>query len=796
MAQEAYRSLDKTEEFAEMHYWNVKTTQNTAHLVTFSEFWADFAMHRAKYGEPFLPDGSANAAYVPFVSRNFALAAGSLNEMLLALAVIELPFTNDDASDVQVSEGKVVYTAKSAPVVLFHKDLQEASEPEATTVLVGQNYFDPSDRYKTVKGQQVDKYVAGGEFMRHKVYGVQCVITNVSSASQELDYLLQIPQGAVPLRNGFVMKSFHQRLSAYSTTRAEYFFYFPALGEYAHYPVHVSADEELVAAARPTAVKVVDKPTFEDHESWQYVSQQGSEAQVMAYLCSHSLAGVDVGKVAWRCSDPSTWHAITSALAARGVYNGTIWQYAFKHGDVRGIRQWLLQQSNGGRLGSFVFPTLASSLVSFAPEPWVSGQPGAAEMYMDPHSSTGAYEHLECSPLVNARAHQLGASRKIMNVQQSKQWRRLLEVLAYTPSDRITTSARLAIVYHLLLQDRVMDAQAQFAKVPVPPGSVVSGARGTPSTVAATLTGAALEGQWGVLMYDYLAAYLDFFNVDDQPVARAVAAAYAEYPVPKWQRKFAAVAAQLAEADGAGGAGAAAAGEDSTLHADAAEDKELAREKQTSALMSSAPSLDIMAEGSGVRVTYSNLSAVSLRFYLMDIELLFSTSAFVTADSGGSSGSVGQFAFVRPNDVVGHELPAPVAAGVESETVIPLPDKYSSRNVLVEAVGAGIHCTAPYFANSMRVHVVENAGRVSVRDSASGRPLPKVYVKVFSRRSAGDSKGKFYKDGYTDLRGVFDYASLSTDELSHVQRFALLVKSQGMGAVIRTARPPAGTGNA
>ena len=46
-------------------------------------------------------------------------------------------------------------------------------------------------------------------------------------------------------------------------------------------------------------------------------------------------------------------------------------------------------------------------------------------------------------------------------------------------------------------------------------------------------------------------------------------------------------------------------------------------------------------------------------------------------------------------------------------------------------------------------------------DAASGKPLPKAYVKVFARCS--DGTVRFHKDGYTDLRGRFDYASVSDD---------------------------------
>ena len=52
-----------------------------------------------------------------------------------------------------------------------------------------------------------------------------------------------------------------------------------------------------------------------------------------------------------------------------------------------------------------------------------------------------------------------------------------------------------------------------------------------------------------------------------------------------------------------------------------------------------------------------------------------------------------------------------------------------------------------------------------------------------------DGRVKFYKDGYTDLRGRFDYTSLNTNELDIVRKFALLVYSDEYGAIVRERHP-------
>ena len=61
-------------------------------------------------------------------------------------------------------------------------------------------------------------------------------------------------------------------------------------------------------------------------------------------------------------------------------------------------------------------------------------------------------------------------------------------------------------------------------------------------------------------------------------------------------------------------------------------------------------------------------------------------------------------------------------------------------------------------------------------------------MKVYARMK--DGAVKFYKDGYTDLRGCFDYTSLNTNELDFVDRFSILILSEEHGAVVREARPP------
>ena len=87
----------------------------------------------------------------------------------------------------------------------------------------------------------------------------------------------------MPATNGFYTKGHYVQLQPYSTTTYEYFFYFPQPGDFTHYPVHVARNGRMIASAAPVTLKAVKKLTKIDTESWEYVSQNGSNEQVLAF---------------------------------------------------------------------------------------------------------------------------------------------------------------------------------------------------------------------------------------------------------------------------------------------------------------------------------------------------------------------------------------------------------------------------------------------------------------------------------------------------------------------------------
>jgi hypothetical protein len=689
-----FRKVDPTQEWAENNYYKLLITQQTAELVTVNPFWLDYAKH----------DGEG-----PFLSTHVAAASRNFAEMMLALAVLDLPF-EAAKPEVAFDAGKMTYTPKG-PTIAFVEEVRPTGPPGGKLpVLVSQNVYRHGDRYRDENGERLDKFVTD-EFVVQTVYGSQVVVTNPGPSPQRLTVLIQIPTGSVPVAGGQPTRSVLLTLNPYQTQTVDTLFYFPKPGRFAQFPAHVAKNDQLVAAANPATFDVVATPSKPDTGSWDYVSQNGSAEEVLSFLDRENVHALNLDRIAFRLRDRGFFEKVTALLAARHAYNPTVWSYALLHDATAVARQYLLHND---QLAAEAGGPLSSPLLTVDPV------------------DRFTYEHLEYKPLVNARAHALGHRRQIVNDRLHAQYHRFLTQLTYKPAP--TDDDRLATVYYLLLQDRIEEASSAFAEVD--PGKVATR-----------------------VQYDYCAAYLAMFD-DDPHRARAIADKHKNHPVDRWRKLFETVANHLDEADGKG---------PKTADPDD-------RDQRQAKTAASEPSFDAAVEGKGVAVTWQNVEAVRVNYYPMDVELLFSTNPFVQQAGG-------QFAYIRPNRTQEVKLPAG-----QARLVIPLPEELVKRNVLVEITAAGKTRAVAYYPTAMDVTVTEGYGQVKATDAATGRPLPKVYVKTYVRTA--DGRVKFHKDGYTDHRGRFDYASVSTPDRVPPVRYAVLVLSDSHGATIREAAPP------
>jgi hypothetical protein len=343
------------------------------------------------------------------------------------------------------------------------------------------------------------------------------------------------------------------------------------------------------------------------------------------------------------------------------------------------------------------------------------------------------YEQLEYAPLVHARAHRLGKERRILNDRLRGQYLRLLDVFKYKPT--LTQQDHLILTYYLFAQDRIEEGLAHFDKID-------------------------RKEVREKLQYDYFAVNAAFYRLEIDK-AEKIARTYENYSIDRWKKLFAEALAHVSEAK-------------AVLDPQVVDEEE--RDQQMDQLADTEPSFSFEFVDDQIRLEHKNIENAQVRFYPMEVELLFSRQPFAKNDAD-------HFTLVSPDG----EDAIKIGKGTK-QTTYRLPEKYRRQNVMIEIEAGGKRKAEAYYANRLNTEVTEEYGRVRVLDKITGKPLPKVYVKTYARMNNGQVR--FYKDGYTDLRGKFEYASLNTDDLNQVQRFALLVIDPDAGAQIEEAAPP------
>jgi hypothetical protein len=330
------------------------------------------------------------------------------------------------------------------------------------------------------------------------------------------------------------------------------------------------------------------------------------------------------------------------------------------------------------------------------------------------------WETMEFDPLVNPRSHPFGANPRLSHAQAREHYSNFLDTLAWKPA--LTSADELTFTYFLFLQDRIGEALARFAKI-------------KPADLP------------DPLQYDYLHAVALFYQ--EKPAeATAIAAPYlAKLPPGTWRDRFASVTAQ--------------ADEISKPIAAAPEGK-----KETS------PSLEIAAVEKDLgllMLRHANLPGAEIRLYNIDLEILFSKDPFM---KGGIEATLPPIA---PN----LSVYVPFAKDTPS-TIYTMPKEFGKGNVLVAAESESTKHLKILDSRLLETTVIPADRAIQITDPATKAPLPKTYVKVYAE--SRDGTIAFHKDGYTDLRGKFDYLSHTATDPSTILRLAVLISHPEKGS--------------
>ncbi len=286
---------------------------------------------------------------------------------------------------------------------------------------------------------------------------------------------------------------------------------------------------------------------------------------------------------------------------------------------------------------------------------------------------------------------------------------------------QLSADDRLALTAHLLMQDRIEEALARFD----------------------TIDPAALTGR---LAHDYLNAVVLFHRAQPED-ARAIATRRAALPPGLWKERFAAIVAQ----------------------ADEIVALQVPRKPEDAKPKEEAPALDLALAADGkLRITHRRIDKTLLQLFSVDLEVLFSRDPFLSGDSASLPG-------IRANETREVALQG-------TETAVELPAAFRQGNVLVAANSGSTRVLKVLDSKALEIVRQPAERTLQVFDSATRLPLPRSYVKVYTQ--GRDGEAVFHKDGYTDLRGKFDYLSHTGSTLGEIRRIAVLISHPEKGARI------------
>ena len=305
----------------------------------------------------------------------------------------------------------------------------------------------------------------------------------------------------------------------------------------------------------------------------------------------------------------------------------------------------------------------------------------------------------------------------------------------------------MRLCYYLILQQRIKEATIIYNKI------------NKNNILGNNLT--SLE-----LQYDYLTAYLDFSNGFPKfEKARTIAKKYKDISISNWKNMFNEIEDQLNEYDGK-------INFDEEINK---EQDELSKKDKHKAELEETLNMEIKDQV--VNIIYKNISEIKVKYYLIDIEILFSRSPFVKKTKI-------DFGFIKPQkiDIIKLEKKQN-----EDKYILNIPDELKNKNFYIEISAGKIKEKEIYYSSLLKYSLIESIGEIKVM-TPELKPIPKVYVKCFCETNSGLIK--FYKDGFTDLRGKFDYISLNTDLINEVKKFSILMVSKEYGSIIVTCNPP------
>ena len=739
-------------EYKETHYY-IKAHKNSA---VENPLWLDFAEYIL-----------SNKGYDNFLSKFVLYNNIDFNEFLLILSIIGLPIESIKHDYERIANSRLISISSKSNIILFTKELTETQLVLNNKLLISQNVIDELHNDLNVNTNNCSKGIS---------YSHQTIVTNISNQSIDFQLFVQIPQGAICLKNTYYTNSYKMKLNPYETKNYKTYFYFPKEGKFPQYHPVACKNSNIISVGNNLIYDVkkeyIPPKKIEIIENNKYAKDMRIEGKlrnilsddtvdykkkinnILNYFKNDIFNDKDISYILYLLkNDKDFYNSLIAILRKRGFYNNNVWSFGFYHKDEKAINEYLNTKDNIKNDLSYDFK---STLYS----------------YRDSDDSK-LRPHLEYSPLYNARKHPFGNKNdknetNIVNKEFNDTYRKF--IINLLSLQELKIKEKLQLVYYLILQDRMEDTLDIIEKIKKEELDDNNNKNYK-------------------IQYDYIKAYLDFcFGYPEFKIASSLCDKYKSFPLIHWKDKFEEIEDQLLEYEGK---------EKISMDKISLESDNLSNKKAlTRELKEKEPKLSFSIDNKTGKllILHSNISELEIKLYFIDLEQLFTRdpkiSEIINKEKNNDNSNIkikDHFGFVQPNYSEIIKIPKEKINKNENGTSYDIPEKYKNKNLFIEIKAESIKIFDIYFSSNFHVIISENLGELKVVEN-NFKPIIKAYVKIYVELN--NNEVQFYKDGYTDLNGKFNYLALNTDQLNNSKKFYIFVSEEKQGSIIKECNPP------
>ena len=727
-----YKNVGKTKEYCETHYYNqIYNKENNKNLISSNHFFADLAQ--------FWTDKNSDKN-LNFNTENILIRPNNLTEILFILATIDLPLKSSKNNFKLTNENKSLTIENKENIYILTKEVSEAKikQNNKNNLIIGELFYEFEDFNSLKEGKEV----LNQTFLKNKKYLQKTIVTNISNKPINCEVLMFLPEGSIPILSEEYNIIENCHVNKFKSVLFTQYFYFPKEGEFKEYPPSASIDDYVISKSKIVNLKVVDKIVSDKKvfESFNNVLENGNKKDILNYFENEKdeydennklktkVLKENLHKILWLLKDKNFYMSLIQILKKKLFFYPEVFQFSIMHNDLETMKEYIEKTNN-----KQIFKKIGKKFDL---------------LNLDETNNAHIFNHKDYYPILNSRIFKLPkAKNTILTKELRETYYKFISYLITL--NEIDTKDLMRFCYYLILQQRIEEANIIFNRIDKTKISDIQ------------------------IQYDYITAYLDLsFSYPNFDKARKIIKKYdGNFPIKNWNDMFNEIKDKLNEFDGKLNIDDNLIENNNEIK-DFYDSTKLNKEKAKKE-----ENLDFEIKDNKLHILFKNINQIQVKFYLIDIEILFSRSPFMKKTNV-------DFSFVKPylTDTIkiNNEL---------KETFIDynIPEDLMKKNIYIEISSNNIKKYLTNYSSILKCVIIESIGEIKIL-SPDLKPLPKVYIKSFCETK--DNRIMFYKDGFTDLNGKFDYVSLNSDLINNVKKFSILINSDKFGTMIKQCNPP------